>query len=163
MLCKRTQQKLKDILKIFIVNKNTIKAKTKLIIFSLSDETLSNEEKQRQMKILTDHLSNQERFESNEFQAFSLLSNRSSTKQSKLRFLSGSDYSVFMFIEMDEQFQDLVFDRIGVCDPIKRVTDNTLAADFPHPRPPDHGKTFKEVFQDLINTKHLLMGMSLSE
>lgn len=111
------------------------------------------------MKMLTDHLTNQQRFESNEFQAFNLLYNRMATKQSKLGLLTGSDYLVFMFIETEEQFQDLVFDRVGVCDAIKTVTDHTLAADFPQPRAPDHGKTFKEVYQDLINSRHLLMGM----
>ncbi|KAL5283096.1 ATXN7 family protein [Megaselia abdita] len=122
-----------------------------------NDETLTNAEKQIQIKFLTDHLSNQERFESNENQAFNLLYNRLTTKQSKLGLLTGSDYLVFMFIETDDQFQDLVFDRVGVCDAIKTVTDHTLAADFPQPRPPDHEKTFKEVYQDLINSRHLLM------
>lgn len=128
------------------------------MIYIFTDETLSNEEKQRQLKMLTDNLTNQERFESNEFQAFNLLYNQFTTKQSKLNLLTGSDYLVFMFIEMDEQFQDIVFDRVGVCDAIKKVTDHTLAADFPQPRAPDHGKSFKEVYQDLDNSKHLLMG-----
>lgn len=123
------------------------------------DETFSKEEKERQTKMLTEILSKQEKFESNDLQAFNLLLNRSATKQDKLNLLNGSDHLVFMFIETDEQFQDLVFDRIGLCDAIKKVTENTLAADFPHPRAPDHEKKFKEVYQDLINTRHLLMGL----
>uniref|UniRef100_T1GMW9 Uncharacterized protein n=1 Tax=Megaselia scalaris TaxID=36166 RepID=T1GMW9_MEGSC len=122
-----------------------------------NDETFSKEEKERQTKMLTEILSKQEKFESNDLQAFNLLLNRSATKQDKLNLLNGSDHLVFMFIETDEQFQDLVFDRIGLCDAIKKVTENTLAADFPHPRAPDHEKKFKEVYQDLINTRHLLM------
>lgn len=109
--------------------------------------------------MLSDISSYQDRFEMNESQAFNLLYNRLSTKESKLQLLRGSDYLAFMFIETEKDFQNLVFDRVGVCDAIKTVTDHTLAVDFPHPRAPDHGKTFKEVYQDLINSRHYLMGM----